>query len=243
MPTHCIRNVAAAILAPVFLAAAPAPASWAAEESILAGDAELEAWIGEMQAEILFDAHLERAETLGDKAMERAQLVWGASNDSNVYHHQYVILHTLLATINLRRDHENVGKDALMEALTNTMKGQAILSGADMLTRDEEGIIKVLVDATRARIECRFGDAKAKDRAYNAAIKKLKKIDGNTLDRGTALMAAYATDDKKYENLTPDERTIVELNDMIVEGILEQIRQEGVIARLEGERDYCGFAP
>lgn len=243
MRIHSLRNIAAAVLAQAFLAALPAPAALAAESPILAGHEELEDWIGEMQAEILFDAHLERAETLGDKAMERAERVWGPQNDGNVYHHQYVILHTLLTTINLRRDHENVGEDALTEALTNAMEGQAILSGADALTRDEEAITKILLDVTRARIECRFGGVRAKDRAYNAAIMKLKKIDGNMLDGGLTLMAAYAEDDEKYEGLTPDERATVELNDMIVESVLEQIRQEGVVARLEGQRDSCRFAP
>lgn len=236
---HSIRNIVAAILAPVLLIALPAPAALTAESPILADDEELEAWISEMQAEILFDAHLARAEALGDKALERAEQVWGPQSDANAYHHQYVILHTLLATINLRRGHENIGKNALIGGLTSAMEGQAILSGADMLTRDEEDVTKMLVDLTRARIECRFGNVEAKDMAYNAAIKKLKIIDGNALDRGLALMAAYAQDGEKYESLTPSERTIVELDDMIVESALEQIRQEGVVAHLEGQRDYC----
>jgi hypothetical protein len=192
-----------------------------------------------MQAEILFDVHLERAEALGDKAIKRAEQIWGEMDDSNAYHHQYVIFHTLLATINLRRDQQNIDKNALTTSLTSAMEGQAILSSADVLTRDEENITKILVDVTRARIECRFGGAKEKNRAYGSAIKKLKKLDRAAIDRGLTLLIAYKEGDGKYENLTPDERGIMELNDMIVDAALEQIQQEGVIAHIEGQRDYC----
>lgn len=221
------------------LALSPHSGARAAENLILTGDEQLENWVSEMQAEILFDVHLERALSLGDRAMKRADEIWGPQSDSNVYSHQYVLFHTLLATLNLTRADSHRSREALMNGLVSAMEGKAILLNADKLSESEEHIVETLLNVTRARIECRFSGDRQKNRAYKDTIKSLKKIDAEDMNSGVTLMSAYVDDGKKYDGLSSDQEYALVLANDIAILTLEQIQAEGFVARMEGERDFC----
>lgn len=211
----------------------------AAAPSILKGDAQLEAWLSEIQAEILLDVHLDRAETLGDRALSRTTELWGPEDESNAYQHNYATLHLLLAVINNRRTNENVDRKSLMNAVTSAMTSKATLTGAEKISQEDENIIDALINITRARIECRFGNSGRTKRAYQAAVDSLQKANLETVDRSVALMEAYVNDGGKYDGLSSyDEQTMV-LADDIGRLTMEQIREIGVVARVESEQEFC----
>lgn len=238
-----IFSFVAATAALAALVLLPISSARAEAQSILAGDEKLETWIAEMQAEILFDVYLMRAEQLGDKGIERVDELWGEKNDANSYRRNYVILHTLLSTINNYREHPDVDRTTLTNVFTSAMESRSILHAADVLTDDEGYMVDVLVDLTRARIECQFGGKKSKDRAYKAALKSLKKADPEMIARSVSLAEAYRNDPARYEGLSADERSMTSLEDEIAQASFQQAREEGYAARIEVERDYCGYTP
>ncbi len=238
-----ILSFVAAVAALVTSALLPLPSAHANAQSILAGDGQLESWIAEMQAEILFDVYLTRAEQLGDKGIERADALWGDQADANSYRRNYVILHTLLSAINNNRERPDLDRAALNTVFTSAMESRSILHAAEVMTDDEGRMVDLLVDLTRARIECRFGSKRVKSRAYKAALTSLEKTDPKLIERSMALVEAYGSDPARYEGRSADERSMMSLEDEIAHASFQQVRQEGFAARIEGERDYCGFAP
>ncbi len=174
------------------------PATRAAEGSVLAGDEEIERWVREMQAEILFFASPFRARELGDMALSKANETWG--NDRK-WSQRYVLVHSQLALNNLAFDSlvdvngqpaDFPDKDKIFDKFFKaTMAGMdqigsmlASIEETPSLSRDEKEMVEILALASEARVYCYISEAFSNApedlsdsgrKSYKQAIKSLKK--------------------------------------------------------------------
>lgn len=199
MNERMVKNVTAAILAPIFLAALSMSPSLAAEESILAGDEEIEDWVREMQAEILFFTATDRADEIGRKAAEKANEKWG---EDEKWAQRYVLFHgtlaltnrSLVALIDVNSQPDNFPDkrklfDTFFSATTDGVSQiQAVLTpmtkGANALSADERDMAAMLGLVTLGRFFCSVpriasnvpdGLNDKGNKHYKTAIKTLKK--------------------------------------------------------------------
>lgn len=158
----------AAAVAIVFLSTAPASAALASNESILNGDDEIEAWVREIQAELLLFTSLSRAHEIGRMAVDKATNNWG---DDRTWSKRYVLIHGHMAMTNTA--FENLldvsnqpdsfpDKDKFFDQFFDqTMSGISqlgpmldSLGTVSELSEDEKDMVAINGNATRGRFYC-----------------------------------------------------------------------------------------
>jgi hypothetical protein len=163
-----IRKITAAILTPILLMAVPAPTAFAAEKSILSGDADIEALVREVQAQTLFFAAPTLADMNANEAVIRAREKWEGNNK---WAFRYVLYHGVLAQTNRAFD-GYVDVNSQPDSFPNKEKFanqffEQMFSGLQQiapmlnsfekvneLSHDEKEMAEILSLATRGRIFC-----------------------------------------------------------------------------------------
>lgn len=208
-----IKRLVAVILSLIALVFTPAPVILAAEPSILAGDEEIENWVREMQAEILFFMSPSRANELGGIAFTKASEQWAKENK---WAERYVLIHSHLAMTNLTFDrmvdvngqpanfpdkdeYFNMFFTETLSSLDQAGEMQVALSDTEAFSQHEKNMIHMLVDATRGRIFCYMSRAFANApdgidqkgvKAFSASISRLQaasEVNTNHIIEGAKL--------------------------------------------------------
>lgn len=240
MNEHIVKNMTAAILAPVLLVVLSAPAAWAEESSILAGDEEIEDWVREMQAEILFFTASDRADEIGGKAVDKANEKWG---DDNQWALRYVLLHSVLAQTNSalvklvdvnsqpddfpdKRKFFDTFFGFTMEGMNQITPMSASIDDSKDLSADEKDMAEMLGAATQGRVLCSISRIASNapaglndkgDKHFKTAIKTLKKASAENIAdiaRGIEL-AEIATGEIDPSNRKDLVKTLEEQRDLV----------------------------
>ncbi|MEZ5895392.1 MAG: hypothetical protein R3C51_03245 [Parvularculaceae bacterium] len=246
MNKRIVKTIIAALLAPILLAALPVSPSLAAEKSILAGDKEIEDWVREMQAEILFFIATDprRADEIGDKAVEKANAIW---SEDEKWAQRYVLFHGIVAQTNNSlfnlidvsgqpADFPDKRKffDTFFSATTDGVSQieellTPVTRGANPFSADERDMAEMLGLVTLGRFLCSMpriasnvpdGMSERGDGHYKTAIKTLRKTGPENIDniaRGIEL-AGIDMNDIDPSNRKDLVKTLEEQRDLVCGG-------------------------